>query len=179
MKPAHILFINLVTDSLPALALGAEKAELDIMNRKPRKSDEGIFANGMGFNVAYQGIMVSVITLVAYFVGHYMESGVWEIAQSPDGMTMAFLTMSMAEIFHSFNMRSQGSIFKLKTQNMLLWGTMILSLALTTALIFVPALSDVFGFEHINIKEYIVALVLAISTIPIVEFVKFVSRKKK
>ncbi len=179
LKPAHILFINLVTDSLPALALGAEKAEPDIMNRKPRKSDEGIFANGMGFNVAYQGIMVSVITLVAYFVGHYMESGVWEIAQSPDGMTMAFLAMSMAEIFHSFNMRSQGSIFKLKTQNMLLWGTMILSLALTTALIFVPALSDVFGFEHINIKEYIVALVLAISTIPIVEFVKLITRKKK
>ncbi len=177
LKPAHILFINLVTDSLPALALGAEKAEPDIMERKPRKSNEGIFANGMGFNVAYQGIMVSVITLAAYFIGHFMESGKWEITQSPDGMTMAFLAMSMAEIFHSFNMRSHGSVFKLKTHNMLLWGTMILSLALTTALIFVPALSNLFGFEHINLAEYFVALTLAILTIPIVEIVKLFKKK--
>ncbi len=183
LKPAHILFINLVTDSLPALALGAEKAEPDIMERKPRKSDEGIFANGMGFNVAYQGLMVSVITLAAYFIGHYMEAGKWEIAQSADGMTMAFLAMSMAEIFHSFNMRSHGSIFKLKTNNLLLWGTMLLSLALTTALIFVPALSNLFAFEHIDLGEYFVALLLAVSTIPIVEIVKLLqrvcARKKK
>ena len=178
LKPAHILFINLVTDSLPALALGAEKAEPDIMTRKPRKSDEGIFANGMGFNVAYQGIMVSVITLAAYFIGHYMEAGVWEITQSADGMTMAFLAMSMAEIFHSFNMRSHGSIFKLKTHNMLLWGTMAASLALTSVLIFVPALRGIFDFEPISLAEYGVALLLAISTIPIVEVVKLFTRKK-
>ncbi|MBE7047844.1 MAG: cation-translocating P-type ATPase [Ruminococcaceae bacterium] len=179
LKPAHILFINLVTDSLPALALGAEKAEPDIMERKPRKSNEGIFANGMGVNVAYQGIMVSVITLAAYFIGHFMESGKWEITQSADGMTMAFLAMSMAEIFHSFNMRSRSSIFKLKTQNKLLWGTMLLSLALTTALISVDAISNLFGFEHISIAEYFVALVLAVSTIPIVEIVKLFKRKNK
>lgn len=178
LKPAHILFINLVTDSLPALALGAEKAEPDIMTRKPRKSDEGIFANGLGFNVAYQGLMVSVITLAAYFIGHYMEAGVWEVTQSADGMTMAFLAMSMAEIFHSFNMRSHGSIFKLKTQNMLLWGTMIFSLALTTLLIFVPALRNLFDFEPISLAEYGVALLLALSTIPIVEIVKLFQRKK-
>ena len=177
LKPAHILFINLVTDSLPALALGAEKAEPDIMTRKPRKSDEGIFANGLGFNVAYQGLMVSVITLAAYFIGHYMEAGVWEITQSADGMTMAFLAMSMAEIFHSFNMRSHKSIFKLKTKNMLIWGTMVLSLALTSALIFVPALRTIFDFEPISITEYFVALALAISTIPIVELVKLIKRK--
>ncbi len=178
LKPAHILFINLVTDSLPALALGAEKAEPDIMTRKPRKSDEGIFANGLGFNVAYQGLMVSVITLAAYFIGHYMESGVWEITQSADGMTMAFLAMSMAEIFHSFNMRSHGSIFKLKTQNMLLWGTMILSLALTSALIYVPAMRNLFEFEAISILEYVVALILALSTIPVVEIIKLFQKKK-
>ncbi len=179
LKPAHILFINLVTDSLPALALGAEKAETDIMRRKPRKSDEGIFANGMGFNIAYQGIMVSVITLAAYFTGHYIESGVWEITQSSDGMTMAFLSMSMAEIFHSFNMRSHGSIFKLKTNNMLLWGTMLISFGLTSMLIFVPALRDIFSFETISVVEYVVALLLALSTIPIVEIVKLFQRKYK
>lgn len=178
LKPAHILFINLVTDSLPALALGAEKEEPDIMTRKPRKSDEGIFANGLGFNVAYQGLMVSVITLAAYFIGHYMEAGVWEVTQSADGMTMAFLAMSMAEIFHSFNMRSHGSIFKLKMQNMLLWGTMIFSLILTSLLIFVPALRNLFAFEPISLTEYGVALLLALSTIPIVEIVKLTQRKK-
>ena len=177
LKPAHILFINLVTDSLPALALGAEKEEPDIMTRKPRKSNEGIFANGLGFNVAYQGLMVSVITLAAYFIGHYIESGVWEVTQSADGMTMAFLAMSMAEIFHSFNMRSHGSIFKLKTQNSLLWGTMIFSLALTSLLIFVPALRNLFGFEPISLLEYGVALLLALSTIPIVEVVKLFQKK--
>lgn len=177
LKPAHILFINLVTDSLPALALGAEKAEPDVMERKPRRSDEGIFANHLGFNVAYQGIMLSVITLAAYFIGHYMEAGVWEITQSADGMTMAFLAMSMAEVFHAFNMRTHGSIFRLKTNNMLLLGTMLLSLALTTALISVPALSSLFGFEAISIAEYAVAIALALSTIPIVEIIKLVQRK--
>lgn len=166
-----------MTDSLPALALGAEKAEPDIMTRKPRKSNEGIFANGMGFNVFYQGLMISIITLAAYFIGHFMEAGKWEIAQSPDGMTMAFLTMSMAEIFHSYNMRSHNSIFRLKTHNMLLFGTMIVSLLLTTMLIYIPALSNMFGFEEISLLEYAVALGLAFLTIPIVEIVKLIQRK--
>ncbi len=178
LEPAHILFINLVTDSLPALALGAEKAEPDIMKRKPRRSDEGIFAGGMGGRVAYQGIMISVITLAAYFVGHRMEAGVWEIAQSADGMTMAFLTMAMAEIFHSYNMRSRGSIFRLKTHNLLLFGSMVLSLLLTAAVIFIPALSTMFGFEEISLAEYAVAMGLAVSVIPIVEIVKLFRKKK-
>ena len=177
LKPPHILFINLVTDSLPALALGAEKAEPDIMTRKPRKSDEGIFAGDTGFNVFYQGILISIITLAAYFIGHRMEAGVWEIAESADGITMAFLAMSMAEIFHAYNMRSHDSIFRLRTHNMLLFGTMILSLLLTSAVIFIPALSSLFGFETIDLKEYLVALALAFSIIPLVEIVKAVQRK--
>lgn len=179
LEAPHLLFINLVTDSVPALALGTEKAEPDIMERKPRKSNEGIFANGMGFNIAYQGIMISIITLAAYFIGHFMESGRWEIAQSPDGMTMAFLAMSMAEIFHSYNLRSHGSIFKLKTHNMILWGSMVVSLILTSCLIFIPALSDLFGFAHISLTEYLVAIALALTTIPIVEIVKFFTRNSR
>ncbi|MBR5305363.1 MAG: cation-translocating P-type ATPase, partial [Oscillospiraceae bacterium] len=107
LKPVHILWINLITDTLPALALGMEEAEGDVMARPPRDTKSGIFAGGLGIDVIYQGIMVAVLTLVAYFTGHYIESGVWEIANSPDGMTMAFLTMSMAEVFHSYNMRSR------------------------------------------------------------------------
>ena len=178
LKPVHLLWINLITDCFPALALGMEEAEPTIMKRKPRDSKDGIFSGGLGVDALYQGVLVTIITTLAYFVGHYMESGVWEIANSPDGMTMAFLTMSMAEIFHSFNMRSQrASIFSLKSHNKYLTGAMILSLVLTTAVIYVPWLSNAFGFEEISLAEYAIALGMAFSMIPLVEIVKFVQRK--
>ena len=178
LKPVHLLWINLITDCFPALALGMEKAESDIMKRPPRDSNEGIFAGGMGVNIALQGIMVTVITLLAYFIGHYMESGVWEIVNSADGMTMAFLTLSMAEIFHSFNMRSlDKSIFNIKGQNKYLLLAMLASLICTTAVIYVPFLSSAFGFEHISIMEYAVSILLAVLVIPIVEISKLIKRK--
>ena len=122
---------------------------------------------------------MTAIVLAAYFIGHYMENGVWEIANSADGTTMAFLTMSMAEIFHSFNMRSQrGSVFTLKSQNWFLWGAMLLSLAATTAVIYVPFLSAAFGFAQISLAEYAVALGLAVLVIPIVELAKWVRRSR-
>ena len=182
LEAPHLLFINLVTDSVPALALGTEKAEPDIMDRKPRKSNEGIFAGGMGFNIAYQGIMISAITLGAYFIGYFFEYGKWGVGQSMHGITLAFLSMSMAEIFHSFNLRSHGSILRLKSHNMILWGSMLVSLVLTTALVEVPFLSDLFGFTPVGWEEYLVAIGLSLSTIPIVEIVKLITRlvgKKK
>ena len=178
LKPVHLLWINLITDTLPALALGMEKAEGDVMARPPRESNSGIFADGLGTDVIYQGIMVAVLTLIAYFTGHYIESGVWEIANSPDGMTMAFLTMSMAEIFHSYNMRSRRkSLFRMSGHNKYLLGSMIVSLVLTTAVLYIPFLSNAFGFEHISLVEYAVSMLLAVSVIPIVEIVKFFQRK--
>ena len=178
LEPVHILWINLITDCFPALALGLEEAEPDIMKRRPRNPKDGIFAGGLGIDCAYQGILASVVTLAAYFIGHFMEAGVWEIANSPDGMTMAFLTMSMAEIFHSFNMRSQvKSVFSLHTHNVFLFGAMLLSLILTTTVIYVPFLSNAFGFEHISLVEYLVAMALAVSVIPVVEFAKWIKRK--
>ena len=177
LEPVHILWINLITDTFPALALGMEKGEPDLMKRKPRKPTDGIFAGGMGFDIAYQGILVSIVTLVSYFVGHFMEAGVWEITNSPDGVTMAFLTMSMAEIFHSYNMRSRtGSIFTLKHHNFYIFGAMVASLILTAAVIYIPFLSDAFQFEHISLEEYVVSLALAFSVIPIVEIVKAIQR---
>ena len=177
LKPVHLLWINLITDCFPALALGMEKGEPDLMTRRPRSAKDGIFAGGLGVDVLYQGAMVTLVTMAAYFIGHYMEAGVWEIANSPDGMTMAFLTMSMAEIFHSFNMRSQRhSVFKLGCQNWVLWGAMGLSFLLTTAVIYLPGVSTAFGFEHISLAEYGVAMALAFAVIPIVETVKFFQR---
>lgn len=177
LEPVHILWINLITDTFPALALGMEKGEPNLMKRKPRNPSDGIFAGGMGFDVAYQGILVSIVTLAAYFIGHFMEAGVWEITNSPDGVTMAFLTMSMAEIFHSYNMRSRtGSIFTLKHHNFYIFGAMVASLLLTSAVIYIPFLSNAFQFEHISLEEYVVSLALAFSVIPIVEIIKAIQR---
>lgn len=180
LKPVHLLWVNLITDTFPALALGMEAAEPDIMKRKPRSPKESIFSGGLGFDLVYQGILVSVLVLLSYFIGHFVESGVWEITQSADGMTMAFLTLSMVEIFHSFNMRSQRkSLFSIKEQNLVLWGSGILSLILTTAVIYVPFLADAFSFEHISIGEYVIAIIIAFMIIPAVEAVKLFQRKRK
>ncbi|MBP1573973.1 MAG: calcium-translocating P-type ATPase, PMCA-type [Oscillospiraceae bacterium] len=178
LKPVHLLWINLVTDCLPALALGMEKAEKGIMKRKPRSADEGVFSGGLGIDVLIQGILVTIITLSAYFVGHYMESGVWEIAQSPDGMTMAFLALSMTEVFHSFNMRSRRkSSFSIRSNNWVLWGSMIFSLVSTTAVLFIPFLRNAFGFTPISVAEYFVAMGIAASIIPVIEIIKFIQRR--
>ena len=180
LNPVHLLFINLVTDCFPALALGMEEAEPDTMNRPPRNSKEGIFAGGLGFDIAYQGVLVTILTIAAYIIGHCFEVGHFEMPKgvSPDGMTMAFLTMSMCEIFHSFNMRSQRkSIFSMKGQNKILWLAMIGSLLLTTAVLEIPFLANAFGFEMISWTEYGVSLALAILVIPVVEIVKLIQRK--
>jgi Ca2+-transporting ATPase len=178
LKPAHLLWINLITDAFPALALGMEEPDKDIMSRPPRPKDEDIFAGGLGFDAVYQGVLLSILTIVSYLIGHFMESGRWEFVNSPDGMTMAFLTMSLAEVFHSFNMRSQRqSVFSLKSHNRHLYGAMILSLMLTALVIYVPFLSKAFGFQSISLAEYLVALGLAVSIIPLVELVKFFQRK--
>ncbi len=190
LKPVHLLFINLVTDSIPALALGLEKPERDIMSRKPRSSTEGIFAGGMGFDCFYQGLAVTVLTLASFFIGEFLETGSWvfyNIADSREGMTMAFFTMSMCEIFHSLNMRSQrGSIFtmafKHKSNNWVLYGAMVLSLVLTTTIIEVPFLANAFDFVELDAKAYAISLGLAFLIIPIVEIIKAIQRaieKKK
>ena len=178
LKPVHLLWINLVTDCFPALALGMEKAEPNIMRRKPRDAKSGIFADGMGFDIAYQGILVTALVMTSYFIGHYMESGVWEITNSQDGMTMAFLTMSMAEIFHSFNMRSQReSIFKLGSHNKVLWIASIATVIFTTLVCEIPFLAKAFEFTSVSFVEYVIAIVLGFLVIPVVEVVKFFQRK--
>lgn len=190
-QPAHLLWINLITDCFPALSLGMEAPEKDIMNRPPRNSKDGIFANGMGVAISYQGILVTLITLASYFIGaevlakaHHAEA-IAQGAYSAEmlGSSMAFLTLSMAEIFHSFNMRSlKGSVFTIKKQNWWLWGAGALSLILTTVVVEVPFLANAFDLAQLDLIEYAIALGLAISIIPMVEAVKLIVRaisKKK
>ena len=181
LKPVHLLWINLVTDSLPALALGMEKAESDIMRRKPRDAKSGIFSGGMGFDVIYQGLLVSVLVLISYTIGHFMELESWNIINSADsahGMTMAFLTMSMAEIFHSLNMRSQrNSMFSLKEHNVMLYLAAIGSLVATTLVCEVEFIAKAFGFTQVEWREYLIAAALGFLVIPIVEIVKLIQRQ--
>ena len=181
-QPVQLLWINLITDCFPALALGMEKPESDVMSRKPRDKKEGIFAGGLGLAVAYQGVLVTVITLVSFLVGHfYFGNGTWESLFaleangeiSVHGTTMAFLTLSMCEVFHSFNMRSlHGSIFTIKGQNKWLWGAGALSLLLTTVVVLVEPIAKTFGMINIGLAEYAVAIALGFIVIPVVEIVK-------
>ncbi len=180
LEPVHLLFINLVTDCFPALALGMEKAEPDTMRRPPRNSKDGIFSGGLGIDVLYQGVLVTVLTLAAYLIGNCMAVGklAMPVGTSEVGMTMAFLTMSMCEIFHSFNLRSQRkSVFSLHSHNKVLWAAMIGSLLLTTALLEIPFLANAFGFITLSAPQYAISIGLAILVIPIVELVKLVQRK--
>ena len=189
LQAPHLLFINLVTDCFPALALGMEKPEADIMRRQPRKKSDGIFSGGLGVDCVYQGIIVTVLTLIAFFTGEVLETGKWifhNIPDSNEGMTMAFFTMSMCEIFHSFNMRSQrgssvGMMFK-GSHNIYLYLASIASLILTTAVVEIDFLSELFGFAHLNTEAYLISLGLSFLIIPIVEIVKCFQRaasKKK
>ena len=170
-EPVHLLWINLVTDCFPALALGMEKAEPNIMRRKPRDAKAGIFADGMGFDIAYQGFLVTILVLISYFIGNRMGG-------TTHGTTMAFLTMSLAEIFHSFNMRSQRqSIFTLGTKNNFLLLAGVGSFIATSIVCEVPLLAGAFKFAAVGLTEYLIAIILGVCIIPVVELVKLIQRK--
>jgi len=179
LRPTHLLWINLITDSIPAIALGMEEAEGDTMNQSPRDAKEGVFARGLGADIIWQSVLVTVLTVSAYFIGHYIESGLWGVAQSEHGITMAFLTLSMSEIFHSLNMRSRRkSIFTLKSHNKYLYTATIASFVLTVVVLFVPFLRDAFRFTAASGLELGTAIGLGFLVIPIVEIVKFFQRKQ-
>ncbi|MDD5800128.1 MAG: cation-translocating P-type ATPase [Coriobacteriales bacterium] len=181
LEPTHLLWLNLVTDCFPALAMAMEDAEPDIMTRKPRGASDGIFANGMGLDCLVQGCMIAVLTLASYFVGLHLEgvpvSAVLSGADAGlDGMTMAFLTLSMVEMFHSFNMRSRRqSVFTLPTQNKWLWASFAAALFLTFVVIETP-LAQAFDFAEISAQEYGIAMLLAAAIIPLVEVYKAIMR---
>lgn len=185
LKPTHLLWINLITDCFPALALGVERAEADIMRRKPRSTKDNIFSGGLGVDCIYQGIMCTVLTLAAFLIGANWGKPIAEwtwthIGVNPTGTTMAFLTMSMAEIFHSYNMRSQrhsaiAMIFR-GSHNWFLVGSMIVALILTTLVIEIPFFANAFDFVNLDLEHYLTALALAVSVIPIVEIVKAFQR---
>ncbi len=175
-EAVHLLFINLITDCLPAIALGMEKPEKDVMNRSPRNPKENIFAGGLGVGVIYQGILVALITLTSYALGYYVLSE----NNAALATTMAFMTLSMAEVFHAFNMRSlKNSIFTIKHQNKMLWLAGGVSFVLSTLLVMVAPIASVFSLTPLTLAQYGIAIAIAFSIIPIVEIVKLITRMVK
>lgn len=170
-SPIQILWINLITDTFPAIALGMEEAEPDSMKKPPRNSKENVFAGGLGTQAVFQGVLIGLLTLISFFIGNYQSHAT--------GMTMAFLTLSMCEIFHSLNMRSRTkSIFSLRTNNKLLFAAMLASFVLTIAVMYVPGLNKVFDMVSLPLVDFLMALVIALLIIPIVEAEKLLRRKR-
>ena len=179
VTPAQLLWINMVTDSTPGLALGMEKAEGNLMKRKPRNSNEGVFSDGAGSSMIIHGVIMAFIVLLSFFIGQYIELGHYGVFESVDGMTMAFLTANLVEMFYAICMRTQkGSIFKMKTRNKWLLGSFMLSLVFTAGVIYIPSLSKLFGLASISFKEFAIAFGLAFLVIPITEVAKYFQRRK-
>jgi Ca2+-transporting ATPase len=167
--PIHILWINLVTDSLPAIALGMEKAEENIMQKPPRSAKEGIFANGLGVGVICQGLLIAVFTLASFLIGNRRSH--------ITGMTMAFLTMSTCEVFQALNLRSRTkSIFRLKTHNLFLLGAMAVSFALTLLVLYIPGVNSAFNLTPLPAEYLFAGIGIAFLIIPVVELVKPIMR---
>ncbi len=162
----QLLWINLVTDSLPAIALGMEPVEPDIMERKPKPKDEGIFANGLGIRVVLQGFMFAVITLIGFALG-------WKLGGSvTQGQTMAFMVLSISQIIQSYNMRSDHSLFEIGPfGNKMLNKSALVSVLLVLVVLFSP-IRIAFGLEILSIGLYLIAFGLILVPLIIMELSK-------
>lgn len=169
-NPVHLLWINLISDCFPAIALGMEPAEDGIMSRKPRSSNSHIFSDGLGINLLWQGTVIAALTLVSYVIGYQSEG-------HGAGMTMAFITLCVCEMIHAWNMRSlKGSVFTMKKHNIVLIGAIALSAVLTLPILFIPALRNIFSLSALSGMNYLYAFLAGFCILPIVEIVKCFQR---
>ena len=182
LLPIHILWINLVTDSLPALALSVDPAEEDIMERKPLKSGKGIFTKGMTWRVIYQGVMIGLLTLAAFIIGlatpeaelPQIEGLTVQEIKVEVGQTMAFTVLALSELVHVFNVRNnKKSLFKTKAlSNKYLLLAIAVSAALMLVILFVPFLREVFSIPVLPTANIIETIALVFAPLVIVEIFK-------
>ena len=179
LLPIHILWVNLVTDSLPALALAFDPANTDIMNRKPLKQSKGVFTKGMTYRIVYQGVMIGLLTLIAFIIGLKTTTepiGALTLDQSKIevGQTMAFIVLALSELVHVFNIRdNKKSIFKQNVfNNKVLLGAIALSAAFMFVIILVPALRGIFSIPVLPMNNIIEIVALVFAPIVIVEIFK-------
>ena len=180
LLPIHILWVNLVTDSLPALALAVDPAEKDIMNRKPNKKQKGIFTKGMTWRIVYQGVMIGLLTLTAFIIGLNTKNVPVIDGKTPDevrvmiGQTMAFIVLALSELVHVFNIRNnRRSLFTSGLfSNLILIGAIALSAGLMFVVLLVPALRDLFGIVMLPAENIIETVCLVFAPVVIVEVFK-------
>ncbi len=174
LVPIHLLWINLITDSLPAIGLGMEKASDEVMYEKPRPMKESFFSNHMGIIIALEGILIGVLTLTSYLFGQlYFKSDA--VSQ-----TMAFLTLSSCQLFHCLNVKSEHTIFSKKTfNNKFLIFAITIGFVLSFSVIYIPKLNDIFHCVALNWQSLLISLGLAFSIIIIIEVIKLIKKLKK
>ncbi len=177
LSPIHILWVNLITDTLPALALGMEKAESGIMKKKPRKASSSFYSEGVGINIIYQGIIEGLLTLAAFYVGAHIGPD----ASSEAGITMAFAALGMIQLFHSFNTRSnEESIFKIGIfTNPYVIGAFVIAAVLQLSVILLPFLNPIFNVVQLSLAQWVSAIGISFVMIPVVELIKLIKRKVK
>ena len=178
LVPVQLLWLNLVTDSLPALALGVEPVEEGVMTQKPRDARESLFANGFAFRLAWQGVMVGVLTLIAYYLGEYVLSDP-DLADATAN-TMAFATLTFCQLFHAFDVRSEkASLFHIGVfSNRAMNKAFLVGLVMQLAVLCLPPLQGIFSTTNLNVVEWVVVLLLALTPLVICEIVKAVHRRK-
>lgn len=177
LMPIQLLWINLVTDSLPALALGMEPVEFDVMTRKPRASNESIFANGVGVMAILQGTMIGLLTLIAYYIG---TRGGMPNGGIPLGETMAFAVLAISQLVHAFNIRSTHSLFRVGfASNKYMVGAFFAALALMLIVLFVPLLQGVFKIITMNGPEWLIVVALSLVPLVVMELTKLFTDRKK
>ena len=168
----QLLWINLVTDSLPAISLGLEPPEKDIMNRKPVSRQKGIFADGLWNKIVVEGVMIGMLTLVAFSLGNKFFG--LEV-----GRTMAFLCMGLIELVHSFNIKSEQSIFKIGIlENKFLIGSFIIGTIVQISVVLIPALAQIFKLNPLNQIQWMITIMISFLPIPIMELQKKLNESK-
>ena len=179
----QLLWINLVTDSLPAIALGMEPVDKDIMTKPPKPKNEGIFANGLGVKVVLQGFMFAILSLIGFVIGGGFDFTTWQFADIEKGRTMAFMVLAFSQVLQSYNMRSDLSLFKIGPfTNKNLNLASLASLLMVACVLFIPGVNSAFGLVMLEPVKYLIAAGLIVVPVVIMEISKLISHlinKKK
>ncbi|MBE6794853.1 MAG: cation-translocating P-type ATPase [Ruminococcaceae bacterium] len=179
----QLLWINLVTDSLPAIALGMEPVDKDIMTKPPKPKNEGIFANGLGVKVVLQGFMFAILSLIGFVIGGGFDFATWQFADIEKGRTMAFMVLAFSQVLQAYNMRSDLSLFRIGPfSNKNLNLASLASLLMVACVLFIPGVNSAFGLVILEPVKYLIAAGLIVVPIVIMEISKLISHlinKKK
>ena len=171
LSAMHLLWINLITDSLPAFGIGMEEAEDSIMESKPRLKNQGFFANGYAYMICIEGLLIGILTLTAYIIGESVSHSI--------GQTMAFLTLSSTQLFHAYNVKSHHSIFSPKSyKNRFMNFAFILGFVLQVFVIYCPGVRDLFEFTPLQFKYFIISISLSLIMVVIMEIYKLIKKIK-